>query len=718
MPSSSLSLFQLREKAALFPVLTLYSCISDAQESGNGARYSAQDKFTGCMYEVRCLPLNVSSSQSDLDKLLAVQQKRLDALTSASSRGNVSASVSLPIDAYVQELASSKEYFVVSVSSFGGLSLGDMIRAGCRLLENADFNEILSCVEEYARESMRLPPHRNLTLNALLRQLTVRSGAVEMDHPSRWVIGDWQLLAEDAAPTTHEELVGDLEWLLYSAFEKLGVSCDPDGNVLRRDVVEMRINETIERIRKGTVTSVGRSPRASHSNTHVKKQIHQTRSVIVNGATTTTTAVGGDSGVNGGDSNELVDKVALHRQKLNEEQQFLRSFRSEEGKKGNSRDVLSRDGEELDDVEVPRRRVKVMDVFYPSKLLRSVTLETEASRKQFVGKKETILDAVTETLHIGLQRSRQNRQIEDDAIRMRREAILSMLMRSATLANKHANPSLVDTRNTSPSSQPPVQRASRLPNGTPLATQGFIPHSDDCMCSDTTTFRRSSSPVARRPDLPRSGIGPVLSSSNLERECISAAKHEMSDASEEQSITTFPMSAKGEAPSSSQKGTVGHQASRYTICRTDQHLLSPRRGVFNSVNTTERSPLGGTLSQGRTPRTTRRRQQTEKGNKHNIRSAPRRLVGNYSVPRLAVGNTVLGGTGFSHALLISHNKSEVLGASQSVWRGEDKHRSPCITTRGLGGVGSLSRGRVIHVNGPFLGMTARRRHADLGDNLT
>ncbi|ESS65328.1 hypothetical protein TCDM_06367 [Trypanosoma cruzi Dm28c] len=710
MGSFSLPVLQLRDKAELFPVLTLCNCISDAEESSNGARYSAQDKFTGCVYEVRCLPLKVSGSKKEVERALGMQQQRLDALVAASQRRNMLPSVLLPIDAYVQELAESKEYFVISVSSFAGLSLGDMIRSGYRLLEDADFKEILSCVEEYALESVRLPPHRNLTLNAILRQLALRPGTVEMSHSSRWAIGDWLLFAENTASITHEELVRDLEWLLYSAFSKLNVSCEGNGDVLRKDIVEMRISETIERIKRGPMNGVRRDLIATFGDAHVKRQSDRRRSLVEGYAVPAAPVDGGDG------ANELVDKVALHRQKLHQEQHILQSFRREKGKEGGSRVVLRHNEVEPDEVEVPRRRVKFMETLYPSKILRSVTLETEESKRQFVGRKQAIVDVVTETLDICVQRDARNRKMEEEARHMRRDAILSMLMRSATISSKRAKYPSVDTGSAPHGTPPSLHGTPRFKHYSPSATKGPIPRGDDSMYDPATVMHPSPSPRARRPDLQRRAVLPVLPSKRGESERISTPQRDLNGMNEDHLLSSTS-SRRKEAVLPIAKAIAGISTNENITGRTNKRMSSSRRSSVNSTNLTERPTFTGGSPLVKPPQSTRRRQLSEMGNRRNVRSAPRRLAGNYSTPHVAVGNRAASATNVIRAPVTSHYPSETPSVSEPNWRSESDYRLPRRRSKIAADSGAVLRGHVRPVNETSLGITMRRRYAAPGEGI-
>lgn len=261
----------------LFPLLTVRSCVSEADESKNGPRFCAEDKMTGAAYEVRSrklvlarevnpdarmnatqeeegqLPLLLSSSNL---QVIRRQRARIDALLSAAASSTVPPSVALPIDVYIQEQPSTGDTFVASVEAFAGLSLGDIIRSGWGMMEEQAFLEILNAVESYGYASASLPPHGNLSSDAIKQLLIVRDGASEARQPSRWVVSDWLLLSDDSVCVAAaaeafdvEAFIGDLEWTLHSSFAQLRISTSADGAYLAAAQVEDAINETVERIR-------------------------------------------------------------------------------------------------------------------------------------------------------------------------------------------------------------------------------------------------------------------------------------------------------------------------------------------------------------------------------------------------------------------------------------------------------------------------------------
>lgn len=258
----------------LFPLLTVRSCVSEADESKNGPRFCAEDKMTGGAYEIRSRKLAlVADEDGDGDSsaggephkrcagrnlspenlgIVKRQQDRINALLSASAHCSVPACVSLPIDVYIQEQPSTGDTYVASVDAFSGLSLGDIIRSGWGIMEECVFLEILNAVEAFGYASAGLPPHGNLSSDAIKQLLIVRDGASEARQPSRWVVSDWLLLS-DATVTSFDPqaFVADLEWVLHSSFAQLHIStvAAQGSTVMGASRVEELVSETVERIR-------------------------------------------------------------------------------------------------------------------------------------------------------------------------------------------------------------------------------------------------------------------------------------------------------------------------------------------------------------------------------------------------------------------------------------------------------------------------------------
>ncbi|KAG5473230.1 hypothetical protein CUR178_03150 [Leishmania enriettii] len=251
----------------LFPLLTVRSCVSEADESKNGPRFCAEDKMTGSAYEIRSRKLDLEAevlavgaaatgtgrmlSPNDLS-VIKRQQQRINALLTATAHCAVPPCVALPIDVYIQEQPSTGDTYVASVDAFSGLSLGDIIRSGWGVMEERVFLEILNAVEGFGYASASLPPHGNLSSDAIKQLLIVRDGASEARQPSRWVVSDWLLLSDDSvASFDAEAFVADLEWVLHSSFAQLHISTDTaQGNpLLPVSHVEELVSETVDRIR-------------------------------------------------------------------------------------------------------------------------------------------------------------------------------------------------------------------------------------------------------------------------------------------------------------------------------------------------------------------------------------------------------------------------------------------------------------------------------------
>nr|CCC48529.1 conserved hypothetical protein [Trypanosoma vivax Y486] len=456
---SLLSTLSSDELTELFPMLEVCNCISDAEESGNGPRYCAKDRLTKCMYEVRCFTLPSVLGQSDdasyVSQLvtlpgeaqagvsvetLRAQQERLNSLTAASQRDDLPPSIVFPVDAYVQHLESRGKLYVVSVSAFSGLSLGDIIRSGWRLIDETDFEDILSCVEVYGAMCMELPPHRNLTFNALLRQLNVRPGAVEACHQSRWAIGDWFLLPGDESRCSQYSLLADLEWLLHCVFSKLNVLCGGNGAVMPKDVLEMRIGRTIDNIRAGMSRYVLRKPLSSFSGSFFDTVSEEGIS------SSATDAV--DKARPYASIESLMEQVSIHQQKLRQEQQIILSYRKQikgcknvfkcENTYGASgADRVAGFGcwrGELDstDSATSTSHDCTKQVAFMSRALCQIQLRTDRDRQESIlGERDAVLSNIIEVVDMSIDRDNERRQSEEQARRMHRDTLHSILLRYA-----------------------------------------------------------------------------------------------------------------------------------------------------------------------------------------------------------------------------------------------------------------------------------------------
>ncbi|CCD14256.1 unnamed protein product, partial [Trypanosoma congolense IL3000] len=444
----------------LFPMFTLCHCISDAGDSGNGPRYCAKDNYTKCMYELRCLPLSggelssgITSSPPLEEKLgyatredfIVAQQERLDALVAASRKRDLPLSIALPIDTYVRQISSSGERFVISVSPFTGLSLGDVIRSGWRLIEESDFEDILSCVEEYGSVCMQLPPHGNLTFSAILRQLNVRTGAAEASHRSRWVIGDWLLAPVSNVRHTVEETVRDLEWLLHSAFSKLNVLCGADGVVLQDNVLEARIDDTIERIRLGLSTGVWCRSRELVVTAQIYTPLNDDAPLTAKEEMPSIAGVGSTA-------KDLVGLVSQHQERLRHEQRIIHSSRKHRKSCGSSSasclsssskggdcfsvsmsslrrttDVSGDDTEKIPEIPSINDKIAVSKVFTTVRLDSGKGWQTPDMKKE----KCNILSYLTELLESSAQCKLEYKKKEAEARKNHHDGLYSILLRSS-----------------------------------------------------------------------------------------------------------------------------------------------------------------------------------------------------------------------------------------------------------------------------------------------
>ncbi|ORC90831.1 uncharacterized protein TM35_000072550 [Trypanosoma theileri] len=728
MTTAPLTLAQLRERNELFPMLTLCHCVSDAEESRNGPRYSAQDKINECMYEMRCLPLEMPNTESGVTTLLHAQQLRLDALIAAAEQQDLPPCVSLPIDVYVQELTSTKEYFVVSVSSCMGLSLGDFIHAGCRLVEEVDFEDILRCVEAYGLVSTRLPPHRNLTLSALLRQLAARPGAVEISHRSRWVIADWLLLSDNTTPVTPDEVLGDLEWLLYSAFSKLNVSCDFDGTLLKREVIEMRINATIDRIRRGlrdSVVSLREVPLNGDAHKHETSRLEEE---AVTGMTTATTG-----------SMRLADRVALHQSRLQRERQFIRRCRGGGG-------TLRRGGRpplEPTGANGARRPPRpwskttttapaaaspmVMEVS-ASHALSEISPAGANARLSLGGQDEVVLEAATVALEEWAQRDAHRSIAEDEACRQQRDAFRTMLMRYTAISSK--GPSY------------PSREAIRLSQGgVRQLTHGVFDYSPRDAQTTTGRVSRGMTTVEevtviqvnssyeslereQEQKLVEKGERKVVFSGvsipNINIESGVVTRQEVNTVSDERlQIRNSPPERK-EVPMLCLKNIINNiPVVSKSGRKNGQKKPSTKVDLFFAAQTTETSPLFDNFVPTKNQRSTN----------GNTRSAPQRGRSIYSVHHDLSGTSMRSQRTGENKVTFTLNNTPVIATARNhgervssnllhPWRSEESSRLPPRRSRSANTVnGSVSRGQVRPVNETSLGITLRRRQAGIHDGV-
>lgn len=226
-----------------FPNLVLRSCISEASESLNGARYLAQEIVDLYTYEVRCVPFE--PSRGSLDRW-AGQENRMEQLRRASARHLPF--VSLPYSIFLHK-DEDKRFYVCSVEGCAGLSLGDIARSGWTLIQESLFNDVLETVEAYGKLSPLLPIHGNFSADAIKQLLTLREVMVESAHRPRWVVCDWLLTDVEEQQYDMESCIGDLEWVLTSTFSQFRIQKDKSDTFLSPSDLESRVALMAQRIR-------------------------------------------------------------------------------------------------------------------------------------------------------------------------------------------------------------------------------------------------------------------------------------------------------------------------------------------------------------------------------------------------------------------------------------------------------------------------------------
>ncbi|KAH9579947.1 hypothetical protein LSM04_004688 [Trypanosoma melophagium] len=723
MSTTPITLAQLRERNELFPMLTLCNCVSDAEESRNGPRYSAQDKMNKCMYEMRCLPLEIPNTKSGVSTFLHAQQLRLDALIAAAQLQDLPPCVSLPIDVYVQEYTPTNEYFVVSVSSCMGLSLGDVIHAGCRLVDETDFEDILRCVEAYGLVSSRLPPHRNLSLSALLRQLAARPGAVEINHRSRWVIADWLLLSDSTAPATQDELLGDLEWLLYSAFSKLNVSCDFDGTLLRREVVEMRINDTIERIRKGLRNGVVSLREATHNGDAHERRTPRAAAAVP------------------AESMRLVDRVALHQSRLQRERQFIRACQGQGGggplKRGGN-GPGGRPPVEPSGANGARRppwrwtTTAVKVVASQSHVLGDISPSGTNARRSLGGQDEVVLEGAIAALDELAKQNANHHIAEDAACRQQRDAFRTMLLRYTAVSSKRVSSPLREVMRESqgvarqlthsvPDYSPRDVSTTTGPLSRGWTSMGEVPVFKVNLSYDTLVRQEEKKQGEKEIEKEQQKFlfgGASIANLNVESGVVT--RQEVNTVSEERLLIKNPPPVRKEVPMLCLKNIINNIPVVSKSGRKNwQKNPPPKTDLFFAPQTTEGSSLFDTFVSTKIQRSTngnsRPRTQRVRSThlvQHDLSGTPTRFrrTGENKVT-YTLSNTPVIATPRNHSEKLSSNVVHP-------WRSEESSRLPPRRSRSATAVsGCVSRGQVRPVNETSLGITLRRRQAGIHDGV-
>lgn len=243
MIATSLTVQQIPKD--VFPDLIIRSCMSEATESLNGPRYAAQDEETFDVYEVRYMTfdndLNLSQSMA-----LERQQDRIEQLRLAAQHSIPF--VSFPQSVFLCEQTKNDTMNIAAVESFSGLTLGDIVRSGWTLIEESLLNDVLEAAAGFGMCCPLLPPHGNLSADAVKQQLTVRETTVEASKKSRWVIGDWLLTDVNENCDLHTSLA-DMEWMLTSTFSQFRIQRYATGGFLSPADLEERIGSMINRVK-------------------------------------------------------------------------------------------------------------------------------------------------------------------------------------------------------------------------------------------------------------------------------------------------------------------------------------------------------------------------------------------------------------------------------------------------------------------------------------
>lgn len=261
-----------------FPNLIIRSCISEASESLNGPRYAAQDKNFSLVYEVRYNPVEVNDLdrseypneeeedgvQEDLHGRKSCwwtrQEERLRKLRLCARHHFPLVSFPQSIYLYANNTSTARTHPVVcSVEELCGLSLGDIVRSDWTLVQESVLNDVLETVEGFGKMTPVLPPHGNISADAIKQLLTVRETAVEMQHRSRWVVGDWLLTPPSEEHYDLMTTIADIEWMLTSTFSQLRIQRDASGTLLSASDLEARIGTMTSRLRDGLALRCGTS---------------------------------------------------------------------------------------------------------------------------------------------------------------------------------------------------------------------------------------------------------------------------------------------------------------------------------------------------------------------------------------------------------------------------------------------------------------------------
>lgn len=328
-----------------FPNLTIRSCISEASESLNGPRYAAQDKHTFFVHEVRYNTVEVSEDtvvypiEKEESPVKSLTDRRcwLDQQEERMRQLRLCAKYNFPFVSFPQSVylyasptnAGCTSPSICSVEEFCGLSLGDILRSGWTVVEESLLNDVLEAVEVFGKMIPVLPPHANISADAIKQLLMLREKAVEGQHRSRWVVSDWLLSPPSEEHYDLFTTISDIEWMLTSAFSQCHILNDATGTILSPSDLEYRIGTMTSRLRDelalrfGTSSStVLRAGDALENKEEVEKYL---RAAIgeVNYAETPSVS----STVVTSSSMPIRDRLACHQNALRQEQQHLNRYR-------------------------------------------------------------------------------------------------------------------------------------------------------------------------------------------------------------------------------------------------------------------------------------------------------------------------------------------------------------------------------------------------------
>lgn len=331
-----------------FPNLIIRSCVSEASESLNGPRYAAQDKKSFLVYEVRYNPVEVNdldrNDYPDVDEDDAQtsfpaeqrcwwtrQEERLKQLRLCAQYHFPLVSFPQSIYLYANSTSTGRTHpGVCSVEELCGLSLGDIVRSGWTLVEESLFNDVLEAVEVFGKMTPVLPPHGNISADAIKQLLTVRETAEEMEHRSRWVVGDWLLTPPDEEHYDLFSTISDVEWMLNSTFSQFRIQNGISGTLLSASDIEFRIGVMTSRLRDELALRCGTSSSSAvlrAGDALENKEEVEKYSRIRTRPFRPTTKSNTHSSIEKTRSMGIKERIIFHQNALLEEQQQLNRYR-------------------------------------------------------------------------------------------------------------------------------------------------------------------------------------------------------------------------------------------------------------------------------------------------------------------------------------------------------------------------------------------------------